>query len=267
MALYPTVEQVFNLARVYLNDTLPGPSGIIGEGQKFLDSWLPNITILNDAIDAFQLDMENSNAPILRTEVIIPNIPVINSAMGQAVPNPAVFQYLSFTGFFDGLNFTSTPALPSNLILPYEIWQVSSGIDIPMSIMGRAAAGLTNMYQTFDLGSWEWRGDSIFWNGSLVPKDVRIRYQAGSPLIAYGLNPALFATTVINLMDSLQPLAYRCAYTYLAAKSAPGAAQELLNMYDRQVAKLVQRYTRANQGTVYDRSPYGETGDLFGWFH
>lgn len=264
-ALYPSIEQVFNLARVYLNDAFAGATGTLGEGRIFTDTWTPNLTILNDAIDTYQLDLEDANVLSLRKETIITNIPVIWSAYGQGTPDPAALQNISFAGFFDGTNQTTTPALPTDLVLPLEISQRTTGTDLTFAPMSESPGMIESQYQDFNLGTWEWRTDAIYWNGALTNKDIRLRYQA-TYAIPLSVAPSAFPTTYITLMDCLRPLAAQVAYIFSASRNLPGGANGLLAEYNMALARVIQRYTRQKQSIVYERSPYGQDGDLFGFF-
>src|SRR5690348_11875607 len=205
--LYPSIEDVFNLARVELNDAFAGANSVQGEGRIFVDSWPPTITHLNEAIAQFKRDLENSGVTTNRTEVFYTSLPPINSSLGVGIPNPSAQQYLGFSGFFDGLTLLPSPTLPSDLITPLEIWSRNSGTNLTYGKIDPASDGLPSMYQDYTLGQYEWRGDSIYFNGSLVSNDLRLRYEAGLVPISTTLNPSLFPTTTIGFLDSTQPLA------------------------------------------------------------
>ena len=112
---YPSISDVLNLVRVFVNDTLAGSNATPGEGRVFTDSAPFIIPMLNASLQAFQRDLENSGVPTMRKEVFIYNVPVITSSGGAGVPDPSVQQYLSFGGFFNGTTFLtgSPPSAPS----------------------------------------------------------------------------------------------------------------------------------------------------------
>lgn len=264
--LFPTIEQIFNLVRVEINDAFKGANSVNGEGRIFIDTWSPVITHLNEAIDQFKRDLENSGVTTNRTETFYTSLPVIDSSAGSGVPNPSAQQYMSFTGFFDGLNTTATPALPSDLIVPLEIWSRNSNTNLDYGKMTPAADGLPSVYQDYTLGMYEWRGNAIYFNGSLVQNDIRLRYEAGLTPISTSLSPSAFSTTTVGFLDSTQPLALYTAYIFCANKGPAGTGNDLLARYEKVVSRICNRNTKMKQRTVYERNPYGETGDTFGWF-
>jgi hypothetical protein len=265
--LFPTIEQIFNLVRVEINDAFKGATNTNGEGRIFVDTWSPTITHLNEAIDQFKRDLENSGVTTNRTEVFYTSLPPINSALGLAVPNPAAQQYMSFTGFWDGLGPIDTSIkLPTDLIIPLEIGSRNSGTSLTFGRMDPAPDGLPSMYQDYTLGMYEWRGDSIYFNGSIVTNDIRIRYEAGLAQIPVTQNPSTFSTYTIGFLDSTQPLALYTAYIFCANKGPAGTGADLMARYKEAVSKICNRNTKMKQRTTYDRTPYGDTGDVFGWF-
>jgi len=265
--LYPNLEQIFNLVRVEVNDAFAGATATDGEGRIFIDSWSPVITHLNEAIDQFKRDLENSGVTTNRTEVFYTSLPPINSSLGVGVPNPSVQQYMSFTGFWDGLGPIDTSIkFPSDLIMPLEIWSRNSGTALTYGKMDPAPDGLPSVYQDYTLGMYEWRGDSIYFNGSVVENDIRLRYEAGLTPIATTLSPSLFSTTTVGFLDSTQPLALYTAYIFCANKGPAGTGNDLLARYKEVTSRICNRNTKMKQRTAYERNPYGETGDTFGWF-
>jgi hypothetical protein len=264
---YPSLEDVLNLSRVYLNDTFAGATGMVGEGRIFVDSWLPILTIFNEALEAYQRDTETSNVPALQKEVTIAAVPPINGVNGVGQPDPAVNQSLGFDGFFDGKVQYSSPALPVDLLAPLEVRQRNNGEFLTFSWVEPANRALESRYQDFSLGQWDWRNRQIQWNGALVAKDVKLLYQAALPLIPTTTPPSAFASTFIALIDCRIPLALRCAYTFSQSRLPAGGASALLARYDRELARVVQRETRRSQEILYERQPYGETGDVWNWMH
>jgi hypothetical protein len=259
--VYPSIEEVLNLARTYLNDTVNNGAGLIfTDDQPFI------LPLINSAIATYQRDLWNRSVPTMIREVFFNSVPPINSANGVGVPNPAVWQVLGYTGFNDGLNFTTTPALPSDLLVPLKLWYRSSNTDLTFSEVNETANGLQTLYQEGSLGDWEWQGDQIVWNGSINATDVRLRYLGTVTYYQDTTPPSAFPTTYIPFRDSVQALAYRVAYDFAASRTQPGGANDLLAQYQSTINGVVQRQVRRQQHVNYARDPYGSTGDIFGWF-
>jgi len=263
---YPTIADIFNMARIEINDAFKGATQTQGEGRIFINTWPPIITHLNEAIYQFKRDIENFGGTTKREETFYTAIPIINSSAGSGVPNPSVYQYLSFDGFWDGLGPLNVAIkLPTDLIAPLEVQTRATGSNLTYGRIDPAVDGLPSVYQDYTLGQWEWRGDSIYWNGSTVQQDIRLRYEADISTFATTLDPSTFDTVTVPYLDCAQPLALYCAYIFCSNKLPTGGANDLLARYNSVMSRIANRYSRQKQRTAYARIPYGTNGDIFGW--
>lgn len=264
--LYPTIESIFNATRVIINDAFAGATSTQGEGRVFIDTWPPTITHLNLAIDQFKRDLENSGVTTNRTETFYTSLPAINGPLGSGVPDPSVQLYLGFAGYWDGSSVLASPTLPSDLVAPLEVWTRISGTGLTYGKIDPAPDGLPSIYQDYTIGNYEWRGDKIYFNGSVVQQDMRLRYEAGLTPILTTLSPTLFPTTTVGFLEATQPLALYTAYVFIKSKN-PAAAPGILADYTQATAKIANRYVKMKQRTPHERQAFGE-GDTnyFGWF-
>lgn len=264
---YPTVEGILNLARVMLNDAFAGATNTPGEGRVFTDTSPFALPCLNAAILALGADLENANVPATRTEEVILAIPPINSTAtggGVGEPDASLQQILSFAGFFDGSDQTTTPALPNTLVVPNEIGERENGTNAPFAHVTQADGQLISRLQGPGIGMWEWRSNSIVWNGSTYTEDIRLRYTVGlAPVTAA---PADFPTTYVPLLASQNALAALTAYQFSVSQTMAQAAADLRQSYVLELDRLIQRQVRISQATPPRREPFGRSGDIFGWF-
>jgi hypothetical protein len=199
---YATVASVTNLARVYVNDTFKGATGTPGEGRNFIDSGPFMVPLINEALNQLQRDLETAGVTTLRKEAIVYSIPAVDGANGAGVPDPAAQQSLGFAGLYDGSNLWTNIVLPPDTLTPVRLWQRSSGTGLPFTDFPECTTGLISRNQDFKLGEWEWRGDAIYWNGALVPKDVRIRYTAQAGTYTYVWQPSWSYALGALILDS-----------------------------------------------------------------
>lgn len=264
---YPSIEDWANLVRVYVNDTFKGATGTAGEGRIFTDGAPFVIPILNAALSDYQRDLDNSGVPTLTNEVIFYNLPPINSAAnGVGVPNPAVQQSLTYTGFFDGYLNYNTFLLPSDLIAPKRIWQRTTGTNLTFTLVQPAASGLRSMYQNFGIGEWEWRMDGLFWNGATIGKDIRLRYTKQVAFYGNTLSPSVFPTTPLPFRESVECLAYLGAEKFCSSRLPPGGTADLLARYRTEMDKVINRQIKDMQTRKYARLAYGDGGADWGGF-
>lgn len=264
---YPVIEDVFNLTRVIVDDAMAGSTGTLGEGRIITDNWIPLLTILNNAILEYQRDLESHGVETLRKEVVLTPITPINGPLGLGVTDPACWQYLSYLGLYDGSVLKGPVALPPDMMVPLRVWSRMAGNDVSFEEVYPASAGLQSIRQGINLGRWEWRGDAIWWNGSVVSQDVRIRYQGRVMPYPLDLSPGKFKTTQLPFADCLDALAYKCAYHVCAPRLPAGGAGDLLEMYNLIVGNITNaRGTRPKQRTRYARPGYGDEEDYPFWY-
>jgi len=274
---YPTLDEIFSSVRVYLNDTFKGVTQTYGEGRVFTTSaanmWTPSITILNLATQALQRDLKGYGVKTTMEEIFYASIPPVNGPQGLAVPDPTVQCYLDFNGYWDGSvlhgnpptpsNPSGDPSLPINLLMPLDIWERDASSNLDFGPISQAQNGLPSIYQSYSLGLWEWRGNAIYFNGAIIPKDMRMRYVASRlPKFPVTLDPKLFPITYIPFPDTLDVLALRTAYIFSESRLPAGGANELLAQYNEGVTKIAGDTVKRMQRTKFSRRP--AVGDWFG---
>lgn len=262
---YENVETVLLMARTLVNDTFAGATQTAGEGRVFTDSAPFIIPLYNNAVKHLQRDLENRGFPAQQAEAVITGLTPINGANGLGVGDPAAQVRLGFDGYFDGSTLNAAIALPAGLITPQRVYErVGTSTNVFNEIF-EAQAGLQSRMQNASLGQWEWRGDSLYFNGSTQTMDVRLRYYAATGLLATNANPNTFPTTSLPWLDSAEALAYRMAFEFCQARVPPGAANDLQAGYRVAMLGLAARYVRRAQRVQYRRSEFGTAGGGFGW--
>jgi|SRR5580692_1791341 hypothetical protein len=169
-APYDPVSTILNAARTRLNDAVPTLVSLSGKVLQDTEAFTQQMT--NNAWRRMQEQLANYGYTGLNTEVVIPSIPVVAST------DPASQCYLSWTGFFDGVNLFDTPNLPFDFILPLKVWERTSGqnacfSDVPME---QILDGLPSRPKVWANYWWEWRQDAIYFPGSQIVEDFRIKY-------------------------------------------------------------------------------------------
>lgn len=264
---FPSIETWANLTRVHINDTFKGATGTPGEGRVFTDGAPFTIPILNDCLADYQRELDNASIPtkfneVFFTQALNTALPPINSVLGVGQPNPAAQQELSYTGFFDGYQNYQEPALPADLLVPKRTWYRQAGGGLTFTEFFPARAGLESHFQDYAPGEWDWRGFSLFINGSLTTIELRIRYV--QQVAFYGnLATSVFPTTIIPFRDCISVLALMGAEKFCAARLPEGATAGLLAKIRTEMDKVINREVKVMQATRHNRGAYGETGDIF----
>lgn len=261
------------LARTYLNDWQPGLTQTPGEGQVTTDNTTASpqtLPALNSAIRELYRELRNVGDPSLIRDNVQVNLPA------NSVTGPNIQTNLGFSGYFDGGVLQPSPTLPSDLIYPIELWEQQTGSSLPFVPMIQPQFGLPSPYnQTFALGQWEWRGgatigatqataggDAIWFNGTLSPATIRIRYLAALTQFVGISGSTQFSNTFIPIMDCEEAVAAKVAFKVSRALSGmtPGAT-DLKETAQEAMFQLRNAIARRGQTISYHRIPYSPSSN------
>src|ERR1700744_3674622 len=257
---YPTLQDAANLIRTILNDDGAGATGTVGEGQIVVDDAevsvkLPNA--LNSALLETYLELGNVGDPTLIADnYIVLNLPVIHGVNGIGSPDPAAQVQLGYAGFFDGTQWNSNFKPPANMLEPTRVWERVTSTNLPFKPLPQAQDGLAPNWQGNLLGSWEWRGDAIWMNGSIQNCDIRIRSRRKLTLF-YG-NNIDYSTTYIPVMGCVNAVANKAASIIDASLGNQDTAKGFSTDADNYMFLLRNAKVRRSQGVPYHRPAYQE---------
>jgi hypothetical protein len=246
-----------NLARSYVNDTFMGVTGTPGEGQIFTDNAAFTIPFLRAVTAELYQELGNTGAGVvIRDNFILFNVPVVCSpTWGFGIPDPSVQVYLSYAGYFDGVQIHPEAALPPNLLVPIFLRERTAGTNNEFEEMHECQNGLGAARQTTAQAFWEWRSDKIWMPGSTLPKDIWIRYVAVLPLIAQPV-PRLQDVSV-PISDCENSLALKLAKYYGLPRGSDQVP--LCITLEQQATYLIKnRFVRALQAIDFRGEAFGE---------
>lgn len=263
-AFYGSVESVFLLVRSLVNDTFAGATQTPGEGRIVIDSAPFMIPLYNNALNHLQRDLEVRGFPSNLTEAVLTGLAPVNGPLGPGVSDPTIQPYLSYAGWFDGNTLNAAPALPANFLTPERVWERGSSESNTFQEIFPVAAGLESRFQNGSLGAWDWRGDALYFNGSVNVMDLRLRYYTLKGVLAPGTSPASFPSIPVPWLDAIEPLAYHMAFEFCQSQLPLGQAADLQRGYTVSMIGMAARMVRQSQRVQYARPAYGDSGDIFG---
>jgi len=251
-----------NLVRGLVNDSQAGATGTPGEGQIFTDN--PVISpftqpFLNSSIRELYRELRNVGQPtLIKDNVLILGLTPVNSPRyGLGQPDPAVQVFLSFGGYFDGLEMNGNLLLPSDVITVERVWERQFGTTNLFVPMEQPQFGLSSCLQGPVFAIWEWRNDSIWMVGSTEKRDLRLRYWCALPQF---FSATLDLTsTYVPILDSADAVAYKTAAKYAMMLGSPNA-KDLKAEAMEQMFQLKQTHVRRAQSVDYHRIPFGGDG-------
>ena len=258
---YPSLNDVANLVRSLCNDDKQGATATPGEGQILTNSSVTLQNLMNSAIRETYRDVRISGQPtLIRDNYLFLNVNPVNSALGVGVPNPATQVSLQYVGYFDGLEYNANLALPGDLILPLELWWRQTGTDTAFREMPEATGPLTSEFQGINPGKWEYRGDAIWFNGSVVPIDIRLRYI--STFVDLAAPDIDWSNTFIPIQDCQEAVADKIVLRYQRRQMAfapdlQAVIPDLIAQAKRSRLALVQQYMRSRQKTDFRVRAFG----------
>jgi hypothetical protein len=185
-----------------------------------------------------------------------------NSAVLLAMPvkanlDPAIQTSLSWTGCFDGTSYYVSPCLPQDFILPLRIWERQNGLQAPFGGPRDAMHCALDGLQSRTVGpfnyEWEWRGDTLYFLGSLLVVDFKIEYAsflADFVTQGSGAGQVLWYNQPVPVMRCLSPLANYIAYEFAkprgdidAASFQADAEEETKQLFNLEVRSKVRTTT------------------------
>lgn len=234
---YDTAGTILNVARARLNKAGAATGDIISAQNPFTQQ------CFNTAYRKLQGFLAGLGYIRLTSETVITALPVVASL------DPAVQVSLSWSGFFDGVNYQAMPILPDDLIFPLKIWERQTGtqavfIDPGMENM---LDGLMSGPKLTYNGQWEWREDGIYMPGSTFSMDLRIRYAKYLPDLAQaGPTPWYMQQVPIARCSDTLSL-YFCAEVARARPDLELDPIEFMAEADAAAALVFNRDVRAKQ--------------------
>lgn len=226
--------------------------------------------MFNNAYRKFQDAMFDAGSKRFQEDVIIPAIPATTNY------DPAVQNSISWFQCFDGNNYTTTPVLPSNLVIPLWICerQAGSSFNFPWPDtpnMDMFLDGLPMNQKYAYNGCWEWRGDVLYYPGATQSVDFRIRYRYNLPDILDVGNVRWFQAPV-PMVRCQDPLAWwlvvEVAMAEAAKPDSPAKVVQLAQSAQMQAMEATKKYVNRDvmldERTEARRIPYGSASQSSG---
>lgn len=253
----PTTANLLNVAAVANNLAY---SLVIPTGDIFADSQAYVLPTINLGWRKLQDKLVDRGHPRNENTVLITGLPVCANL------DPASEQYINWSGFFDG-NVFQTPAtlvgcpvLPQDFISPL---QLDERLSIPGSTaanpnlgqftsMWPAASGLKSRAKGSRNYYFDWRQDAIYFRGSTLSMDIKMRYQAWLADIA--VSPGGFSTTPVPISKCALALAnYSAAFFVTPRGSLLGPSFEAAG--DASLSQITNSWAKLQQRASYSRIP------------
>jgi hypothetical protein len=259
--VYDPAYSILNAARFRLNDKLKSLAPTSG---KILDETQASTQqAFNNGYRRFQEKLADSGVERFHGQVDIFGIPPVTNL------DPASQCSISWFQFFDGSNYWITPVLPMDLMTPLWMSERPSNTQFPFPRVDQPnmkcqTDGLQSARKYQRNGQWEWRGEVIYFPGSTIAVDFRIRYRSYLPDLA-DLGSERWFNLAVPIMRCQDPLSWWVCAEFAAARAADGdAAEAMLQVAGECKEEAIEatkiyanRDVMKNQRDDVRRLPYG----------
>lgn len=256
---YDTVDTVLNFVRALAND-----AGLSIAGSELADTQPATFPLFNLGWRTLQRRLTNRGVGTFIKTTVLTALPV------AATLDPAIFCYLSFTGYFDGVLMHGVqsnppgPILPPDMVGPLKLWERQSGTTQRMSEMYQSQDGLPSRGKLLFNREWIWENDLLQFCGATQVNDMQLRYNAWFPDIQPDQNG--LGTNQVPLLRCAEALAACVLFNYALSRGSPQipAANDMAEKYIREMTLgTVRQKQRAN----HRRRPYGSNAmQNFGFY-
>lgn len=261
---YPSLQSVCDLFRARINDTANNTSGTgTGSGTQ-AGLIMPNsnpdlLTILTSACEDTFAELRNVGAPeLILDNYVLTGLPVVNSNLGVGVPNPATQVSLSYSGWFDGVQYYSDWTLPIGLSRMLAVSQRQTGANQDFSPIQHAPNGIPGVMQSQLFSAWEMRQGALWLNGATQQVDLRLRGRITFPdFLANPSNAIDFSTAYVPILDSRNAIMAKMLVHY-AGRFAPELMQVAEQAEQKYMGKLRLESIRERQSQENCRPGYGD---------
>lgn len=244
---YVTVEDVLVRTRTFLNDAE------VAGGDVLTDTAPNSIDLIQSAFERVQIEIAAFGGETMITDAWLINLPAMPAVDPEArlVVDDTGSNILYPNAV--GNIYSNTPQLPSDLVVPLDLWERSTGTSEPTGPrMGQPNRGLQSLQQKTTLGEWEWKGDSLRFRGALSARDVKIEYEKQ-------LQKLVSVTDPVPIRGVLNAAAWHAAMIFTASRVGallPEAKAEAA----REILLKARQSARRRQRKQVRRNPYSGRG-------
>jgi hypothetical protein len=170
------------------------------------------------------------------------------------------FPTLTYTQEFLGYTATAgmpvsaiyPPTLPSNLIVPDELWEakMGGGNEYFYRVVGPTA--IPNTRQGSSLGYWDWYGNEIRLLGATEARQLRIDYLGDLDNFQ---SPAI-ASQAVLIGGAINAISFLCCYHIATSRGQHELAQGFYANAEREINDIINVELKMQQQQPQRRQPY-----------
>jgi hypothetical protein len=253
---YVNCETVLQRARGILNDaSIPG-------GDILTDSYPGSFFLLNAAYEHVQAELAARGVETYKNYawlMALPVMPIVDPE-GRLIITDQGTSIIYPNGVgnatYNPLTIPPGPVLPSDLVVPFKLWERQTGSQNYRSEMKASNGGLLNLVQQLFLVDWEWgsyqSSDALMFRGAQQSQDIKLQYEKQLPQLAA-------VTDSVPIRGVTNAAAYAVAEMFAA-----GRGSELADGYakkgNEEMNLIADANSRKRQRIRQRRIPYSGRG-------
>ena len=243
---YNTADDVLTRVRTICNDSEVQGGDVITDTAPFA------FDLLNAGFERVQLELAKYGVEVDTTEtwlIGLPTMPTIDPEARMVIDDTGC-NIIYPNGV--GTSFSSTPALPSDLILPLKLWERQTGTTDQAAPLKQPNAGLLPFSQDLYLRQWEWEADGIRTLGATQSLDLKLKYEKHLPKLVSPTDP-------VPIRGVVNAAAYFCALIFAEGRGGVVSPNFKANAQE-EIFLLQQISVRRRQRKQVRRRPYSGRG-------
>lgn len=202
---YNTAEDVLNRIRFIINDSEVAGGDVLTDSAPF------TFQCINAGYERVQKELAAVGIETSQVEVWLTGLPIMPTVDPEArmIIDDTGCNIIYPSGVGD--TFSNTPQLPTNLVLPLQIWERQTATTNYLTRMKQPNGGLVDLEQQLFLLDWEWKTDGIRTRGALQSQDMKILYRQRLPQLAATTDP-------VPIRDVTNAAAYHGALFFVQSR-------------------------------------------------
>ena len=174
------------------NDAIGGIAGdILADGQPYL------FPMLEGCYEDLQDRLIDGGVNTYYTYQIITGLTAVAST------DPTTQVTLSYSGYYDGAVMHASPTLPTNMLMPLEIWERQTGSVASWSPVVPVSDSISTRPQTSIFGIYDWQTDELWFPGATLSRDIKMKFILYAPELTGPSSPVLIARSKVAFGNML----------------------------------------------------------------
>jgi hypothetical protein len=243
---YNTADDVLTRIRTICNDSEVAGGDIITSTAPFA------FDLLNAGFERVQLELAKYGVEVDTAEawlIGLPTMPTIDPEARMVIDDTGC-NILYPNGV--GNMFSSSPALPADLVVPVKLSERQTGTTNPAQPLQQPNSGLIPFSQDLYLKQWEWEADGIRTLGAMQSLDVKIKYEKHLPKLVSPTDP-------VPIRGVVNAAAYFSALIFAEGRGGVVSPNFKQNASE-EIFLLQQLSVRRKQHKQVRRRPYSGRG-------